>query len=372
MFRFANPDLLYLLALLPILAIVFVVIRQRNAKRLAHYGDTTLLHTQIEGYSRWRPIAKFILLMLAVAALIIAAARPQYGQVAQTQESKGVEVVVALDLSNSMRAQDITPSRLERAKSLLDNLFEQLHGHKMGLVVFAGDAFVQVPLTTDYRSAQTLLAGVSPTTIGNQGTDLAAALRAAQTALSKRTDVGKAIVLVTDAEDHEGKAEQVAKALNSEGVNIYVMGVGGEEGVPIPYENSTSTHSDAGTSPDDEPWIYQDLFGEGLITTDANGYLQDEEGNVVLTQFNAAMAKQLAEAGKGQYIQVDNSLNANDAIVAALDKLTQANTETLTYNEGAEQFQLFIALALCFILLDICLLERSNPRFERFHLFTKK
>lgn len=366
MFRFVHPDILYLLALLPLLAVVFFIVQRRNRKRLARYGDLDLIRTQIEGYSPWRPMAKLLLLLLALASLIIAVARPQYGQVAQTQESTGVEVMVALDVSNSMLAEDIQPNRLERAKSLLDNLFEQLRGHKMGLVVFAGDAFVQVPLTTDFRSAQTLLEVVDTKTIGNQGTSLAAALRAAQTGLSKRTDTGKAIVLVTDAEDHEGEAERIAKALNSEGINIYVLGVGGTEGVPIPYK------AEATNFPNDESLLEVFRFDNSQPQTDGNGYLTDNEGNTVLTKFNVDVAKQLAAAGKGQYIQVDNSLNANDAIITALDKLKQSNTELLVYDESAEQYQVFIALALVFLLLDICLLERSNPRFAHFHLFSKK
>lgn len=363
MFRFANPEILYFLAFLPLLAILFVIVRYRNTKRLARYGDLALLHTQIEGYSHWRPIAKLILLLLALASLILAAARPQYGQVAQTQTTKGIEVVVALDLSNSMLAEDISPNRLERAKSLLDNLFEQLQGHKMGLVLFAGDAFVQVPLTTDYRSAQTLLSSVDTRTIGNQGTDLAAALRAAQAALSKSNDVGKAIVLITDAEDNEDQtsAERVAKALASEGINTYVLGIGGSEGVPIPYKPiNTMSHLDV--------WS---INPPQIVEANSEGYLQDADGNIVLTKLNAELAKQLADAGKGQYIHIDNSLNANNTLINSLNKFKQANTEVLTYNEEAEQFQFFIALALLFLLLDICLLERSNPRFARVRLFSK-
>lgn len=337
MFRFENPEYLYFLLVIPVLVLLFVFLRYQRKRRLKRLGDYGLINQLTVGVSFWRPVVKLILCLLALAALIIMQARPQMGLKIETDQHTGIEVMVALDVSNSMLATDIEPNRLERAKMMVANISDKLTNDKVGLVVFAGDAFIQLPITSDIVSAKMFLDAVSPSMIATQGTNISDAIRLCTGSFTNQKHVERAIVIITDGEDHEGKAEDLAEDAAKKGIRVFVLGIGSTKGSTIP-------------------------IGGG-------GYLRDKQGNVVITRMNADMCRRIAEKGKGVFIQVDNSILAQDRLYYELNKLQKQDLGTTSFSEYAEQFQVFAWIALILLLIDIVIDERKNPRFSRFKIF---
>jgi len=298
-----------------------------------------LLKQLMPDVSTARPIAKLVLLLLAFSALVIVMARPQMGLKIDNSQRRGIELMVALDVSNSMMANDISPDRMDKAKMLVSNIADKLQDDKIGLVVFAGDAFIQLPITSDFVSAKMFLDAISPKMIGTQGTNIGEAIRLCMNSFTNQKDVERAIVIITDGEDHEGKAEEMASEAAKNGYHVYVLGVGSEKGSTIPYNN---------------------------------GYLKDNEGNVVVTRLNEDMCKSVAAAGKGSFIHVDNSNIAQDRLYYELGKLKKTSLGASNYSEYNEQFQLFAWLALVLLVVEIVILEKKNPKFKSFTLFGKR
>ena len=234
MFRFEDPIYLYLLAVIPLLAIIrWLMIRQQK-KRLRRFGDLELVRELMPDVSRFRPLVKFVLLLAALALLIVMIARPQFGTKISHEKRTGIETIIAMDISNSMLAEDVTPSRLDRSKMMVENLVDNFTNDKIGLIVFAGDAFIQLPITSDYVSAKMFLSSIDPSMIATQGTDIATAISMASRSFTQQEGVGKAIIVITDGEDHEGGALDAAKEAKSRGHRVYVLGVGSPKGAPIP------------------------------------------------------------------------------------------------------------------------------------------
>ena len=323
--KFASPEYLYLLILLPLLLAVYIYSNYRRNRNLRLYGDVQLLKSLMPDVSVYRPSIKFWLSFAALALIVVALARPQFGSKKETITRQGIEAVIALDISNSMMAEDIAPNRLEKAKKIISRLIDKFENDKVGLIVFAGDAFVQLPITNDFISAKMFLETISPALISRQGTDIGGA---------------KAIILITDGENHEGGAEEAAKLAADKGMNVYVLGIGSLEGAPIPADGS-------------------------------NDYRRDKEGNVVVTKLNEQMAQTVAQAGNGAYIRVDNTNNAQKILESEVNKLAKADVTTEVYTEFNEQFE-FIAW-IAFILLVIeALILTGKSRFTRgFKLFDK-
>lgn len=338
MFRFEEPQYLYLLLLLPLLVLLFLYSNYRRRKCLQIYGDPELLAQLMPDVSRFRPDVKFWLLLSAVGLFALLLARPQFGSKLETVKRQGVEVMIALDISNSMLAQDIQPSRLEKAKRLVAQLVDKMENDKVGMIVFAGDAFTQLPITSDYISAKMFLETIDPSLISKQGTAIGAALSLATRSFTPQEGVGRAVILITDGENHEGGATEAAKAAAEKGIQIHVLGIGLPEGAPIPV---------AGT----------------------NDYRRDREGNVVVTRLNEQMCQEVAREGKGIYVRVDNSNAAQKAISKEIDKMAKADVETQVYTEFNEQFQAVAWLILLLLLADTLLLNRKNPLFRHIRLF---
>ena len=338
MFRFEEPQYLYLLLLLPLLVLLFLYSNYRRRKCLQIYGDPELLAQLMPDVSRFRPDVKFWLLLSAVGLFALLLARPQFGSKLETVKRQGVEVMIALDISNSMLAQDIQPSRLEKAKRLVAQLVDKMENDKVGMIVFAGDAFTQLPITSDYISAKMFLETIDPSLISKQGTAIGAALSLATRSFTPQEGVGRAVILITDGENHEGGATEAAKAAAEKGIQIHVLGIGLPEGAPIPV---------AGT----------------------NDYRRDREGNVVVTRLNEQMCQEVAREGKGIYVRVDNSNAAQKAISKEIDKMAKADLETQVYTEFNEQFQAVAWLILLLLLADTLLLNRKNPLFRHIRLF---
>ena len=342
MFRFEDPIYLWLLVLIPILALVRFISYRNQKKRLRKFGEPQLLKNLMPDVSRFRPSVKFWILQAALALLILMLARPQMGTKISHEKRTGIETIIALDISNSMRAEDIVPSRLDRSKMMVENLVDHFTNDKIGLIVFAGDAFVQLPITSDYVSAKMFLSSIDPSMMATQGTDIAAAIDMATNSFTQEEGIGKAIIVITDGEDHEGGALQAAEAAQKKGMRVFVLGVGSTQGAPIP------------------------IPGTG-------DYMKDNTGNTVMSALNEDMCRQVAQAGGGAYIHVENNSAAQQRLDNELDKLAKKETSTTVYSDYNEQFQAFGILALLLLILEICILDRRNPLLKRVSFFgTKK
>ncbi len=339
--RFANPEYLYLLILVPLLAGVYFYSNYRRRKRLKEFGDTKLLMELMPDVSLYRPDVKFWLAIAAVTMLTLVLARPQFGSKMESVTRQGIETVIALDISNSMLAEDIAPNRLEKSKKIISKLIDKFENDKIGLIVFAGDAFVQLPITNDFISAKMFMESISPALINRQGTDIGAAINLAMKSFTPEKEVGKAVIVITDGENHEGGAEEAAKAAAEKGVSIYILGVGSLEGAPIP----------AGIS---------------------NDYRRDKDGNVIVTKLNEEMSKNIAKAGNGAYIRVDNTNNAQRLLENEIDKLAKADVTSEVFTEYDEQFHIVAWIALLLLIMDILILPGKSRLTRNFNLFGNK
>ena len=339
MFRFEDPIYLYLLAVIPLLFIVRWLMQRQQKRRLRKFGDPDLVRQLMPDVSRLRPAVKFWLLLGALALLIVMLARPQMGTRISHEKRTGIETIICMDISNSMLAEDVTPSRLDRAKMMVENLVDHFTNDKIGLIVFAGDAFVQLPITSDYVSAKMFLSGIDPSLIATQGTDIASAITLATHSFTQQEGVGKAVIVITDGEDHEGGAMEAAKDARDKGMNVYVLGIGSTSGAPIPLGN-----------------------GE---------YLKDNSGQTVMTGLNDAMCRQLADAGGGAYIHVENNSNAQEVLDSELDKLAKKEISSTIYSDFDEQFQAVGILVLLLLVIEVCILEIKNPLLKRVSLFRR-
>ena len=341
MFRFEDPIYLWLLVLIPVLALVRFISYRNQKRKLRKFGDPKLLKELMPDVSRFRPSVKFWILLAALALLIIMLARPQMGTKISQEKRTGIETIIALDISNSMLAEDIVPSRLDRSKMMVENLVDHFTNDKIGLIVFAGDAFVQLPITSDYVSAKMFLSSIDPSMMATQGTDIAAAINMAMNSFTQEEGIGKAIIVITDGEDHEGGALEAAEAAKKKGMRVYVLGVGSSQGAPIP------------------------IPGTG-------NYMKDNTGNTVMSALNEDMCKQVAAAGGGVYIHVENNSAAQQQLDNELDKLSKKETSTTVYSDYDEQFQAFGILALLLLIIEICILDRRNPLLKRVSLFGRE
>ena len=341
MFRFEDPIYLWLLVLIPVLALVRFVTYRNQKKRLRQFGDLKLLKDLMPDVSHFRPRVKFWLLLAALALLVVMLARPKMGTKISQEKRTGIETIIALDISNSMRAEDIIPSRLDRSKMMIENLVDHFTNDKIGLIVFAGDAFVQLPITSDFVSAKMFLSSIDPSMMATQGTDIAAAINMAVNSFTQEEGIGKAIIVITDGEDHEGGAMEAAEAARKKGMSVYVLGVGSTQGAPIP------------------------IPGTG-------DYMKDNTGNTVMSALNEEMCRQVAQAGGGVYIHVENNSAAQQQLDNELDKLSKKETSTTVYSDFDEQFQAFGILALLLLILEICIFDRRNPLLKNLSLFKRK
>ncbi len=348
MFRFAHIEFLWLLLLIPVVVAAYVYITRRKRKQLQAFGDAELLQELMPNASRVRPNIKFALEISALIFLIIALAQPQYGTKEETIKREGIEVMMALDISNSMLAEDVAPNRLERAKQLLSKLVDEMSEDKVGLVVFAGEAFVQLPITADYVSAKMFLQSIQPNLIKTQGTALGAAINTSVRSFGTQetpyagSDKGasRLIILITDGENHEDDALAAAKAAKEKGIEILVVGIGKPEGSPIPVPGT-------------------------------NNFRKDRQGNVVVSKLNEDMCKEIAGAGGGIYVRCDNTNTAMRAIENEVEKLATAEIETKVFTDYNEQYQSFVFLALLLLLIDYFIFTRKNKRLSKIRLFEK-
>ncbi len=340
MLRFEDPVYLWLLLIIPVLVIVRFAAWQRRKKDLKIFGDIELIRQLMPDVSVYRPTVKFFLLLSALTLLIIMLARPQMGTKISHEKRNGIETMIAIDISNSMLAEDVTPSRLTKSKLLVENLVDNFINDKIGLIIFAGDAFVQLPITSDYVSAKMFLQNIDPSLIATQGTDIAGAINLAMKSFTQQEKVGRAIIVITDGEDHEGGAIEAAKVAKNKGINVFILGVGDTNGAPIP-------------------------MGDG-------GYLKDASGQTVMTKLNEQMCKEIAQAGSGTYIHVNNTSDAQKKLNDELAKLQKGESDSVIYSAYDEQFIAFAILILLLLIADICILESKNPLLKNVRLFKRR
>ena len=331
MLRFENPNHLYLFLVLIFLILVHYYAAYRRKSKLRKFGEKGLIQNLMIDVSVWKPVVKFWLCMLSLSMFIIAYARPQFGTKIDKRERMGIEAIIAMDVSNSMYAEDVKPNRLEKAKMMMSNMVDGMKDDKVGLIVFAGQAFTQIPITSDYVSAKMFLETISPSMISVQGTDIAEAIRLGCKSFTQQEDAAKAIFLITDGEDNEGGAIEAAKAAAEAGIRVYILGIGDPLGAPIPIPGT-------------------------------NQYIIDEEGNTVVSKLNEEMCREIAKAGNGSYIFVDNSSSAQQKLSEQVDKLAKSKIESQIYSEYDEQFQGFVLLGIIFLILDVFFLERASHR----------
>jgi Ca-activated chloride channel family protein len=344
LFRFANQEYLYLLLLLPLLIALFFLSEYRRRRTIKKLGESLLVRRLIPEISVARPLIKFILFILALSAVIIILARPQFGSKIEEVKREGVEVIIALDVSNSMLAEDIQPNRLTRAKQAISRLVDNLSNDKIGLIVFAGDAYTQIPVTTDYVSAKMFLSTISPEMVPKQGTAIGAAISLGSKSFTPGEGRSKAMIIITDGENHEDDPVSAAEEAGNAGIVIHTIGIGSAEGVPVP-----------------------------LGTVGARrDYLKDSEGSTVITKLDEDILKRIAISAGGKYIRASNTNLGLDEIFNEIKKMKHDELESTMYTEYNDQFQIFTVIAILLLVLDITIMERKNRKLQNIKLFNFK
>ena len=343
MFRFGNSEYLWGLLIIPLLALFFILARISRKRALKKFGQLEIISELMPYSSRNRPVFKFMVLMLALAFFITGLARPQFGSKLKTVKREGVELIIALDVSNSMMAEDIQPNRLERAKRAIARLVDRLKDDKIGLIVFAGDAYTQLPITSDYNSAKLFLNSVNTQIVPKQGTAIGASINLAMRSFTPEGEANKAIIVITDGENHEDDAVSVAQAAVEQGIIVHTIGMGLPSGSPIPVLRNGQTD-----------------------------YLKDRDGNVVVTKLNEQMLEKIAVAGGGIYVRANNAQVGLNALFDEINKMEKEEMESRTYSEYDDQFQYFFAAGLFLLLLEFVILERKNKYLKDIRLFSSK
>lgn len=342
MLDFAYPYLLLLLLAIPAIWFLYWLAQMSKRRRLKRFGNPAVLAHLMPDASRYKPALKITMQLIALAAVVFVLARPRYGEKEETETRSGIEVMIAFDLSRSMLAPSTddpqSASRLKRARLLLEKLIDRLGNDKVGLVVFANNSKTKLPLTTDFYSAKLMLSDLDPDMMPDQGTSIGDALNTAMKGFTKKENVHRAIILITDAEDHEGDAVETARVAAEKGIQVDVVGVGTSKGAQIPVGN-----------------------GE---------FLRDGEGNVVISKVDENVAREIAEAGKGVYVN-GASTDALDSLQEKLDQLDKSEFQNVSYKVSAEQFPIFAWIALIFLIIDIFMVERKIGWLKNVNFFSK-
>ncbi|NLD22983.1 MAG: VWA domain-containing protein [Bacteroidales bacterium] len=341
MFRFGNPEFLWFFTAMPLLLALYIYLNIRKRKDVQKMGSLSTLKKMMPELSLKRSYLKFWLIFAALCVAIFMISRPQFGTKVHTVEKEGIELVIAIDVSNSMLAEDVSPNRLSRAKQILSRLIDVRSSDKVGLIVFAGEAYVQMPLTSDTQSAKIFLNTIDPSLVPIQGTAIGDAISLGMTSFSSDKSASRSIVIITDGEDHEGNAIEIASSAAKEGVQVNVIGIGSPDGSPIPSVEL------------------------------GNQFMRDSEGNVVVSRLNEQMGMEIAQSGHGMYVRADNSNNAVQALVSQLDELETTTTSSLSYSEYDEKFTVFAWILLAILLIEILIYDKKNPIFRNIRIFSK-
>lgn len=339
MFRFGSPAYFYLLLLLPLLAGLFVYVTRARRRALERFADQAVLPGLMPEASPVRLRLKFLLLCLAIVFIVVALARPQFGSKLKEVNRKGVEIMLAVDVSNSMLAQDFQPNRLERTKFAIDRLAQKLHEDRIGLIVFAGEAYVQLPITSDYVTARNFARSISPDMVSRQGTAIGAAIQLATGSFSSGSEGSRVLIIISDGENHEDDALAAAEAAAKQGIKIYAIGIGTPEGSPI------------------------SVGGE---------FIRDEQGNMVVSKLDETMLEKIALSTGGAYIRATNRSLGLDEIVQKIGEVEKKEMKATVFEDFSEQYQYPLGIALAILLLEFSLLGRRSRLLGRLNIFRRK
>jgi Ca-activated chloride channel family protein len=342
MFRFANKEFLYLFFLLPILIGAFVAMAQTRKKAFRKFSERLFWPTLSPLQSPARRNMKFVLFLLAISSVIIAMARPQFGSRLEEVKREGIEMIIALDVSKSMLAEDIKPNRLTRAKQAISSLVNRMKDDKIGMIVFAGDAYTQLPITTDYISARLFLDNINTNIVSKQGTAIASAIELGIKSFSPDAESSKVIVIISDGENHEGDAVDAARQAVEKGIKIYTIGMGSPDGTPIPVDARGGVQQ---------------------------GFLKDRNGQVVMSKMNPKMMGEIAAAGDGRFYVASTGNVGLNQLYNELNKLEKSEIETKKYSEYDDQFHYFAAFSVLMLIINVFIMERRSKYFKTFNLF---
>lgn len=344
MLRFANTEFLWGLLAIPLLLFIFLRVNWWKRKAIASLGNKEVVMQMMPQVSFSRPWIKFIFFILAYALVVIGIADPQLGSKTEEVKRKGADLMILLDVSNSMLSQDLAPNRLENAKRALSQLIDKLHDDRIGIVVFAGQAYVQLPITTDYAAAKLFLNTINTEMVPTQGTAIGAAINLGMQSFDFKNGTGKSIIIITDGENHEDDAVAAAKAALARNVTVNVVGVGSEEGAPIP--------------------IYQ---GGKQV-----GFHNDSTGHPVVSKLDETMGKEIAAAGSGVYVRANNANSGLNIVMDQIAKVQRKMTDTKQFKDFEDRFQFFLAIAFILLLAEFFISIRKNMRLSKIKLFEVK
>lgn len=344
MLRFAHTEFLWGLAFVPLLIILFLMVRRWKRKALAAFGDKEVIRRIIPEVSFSRPILKFIFFITAYALLIIGLAGPQIGTKTEDTKTSGADLMILLDVSNSMLSKDFAPNRLENAKLAIDQLISNLKDNRIGIIVFAGEAYVQLPSTTDYSAAKLFLNTINTNIVPVQGTAIGAAIDMGMKSFDFNNGASKAMILMTDGENHEDDAVKAAENAHDKNVSIHVIGFGSPQGSPIPiYENGKQV-----------------------------GFHTDSAGHTVISKLNEDMCKEIAKAGNGIYIRATNANSGMGIVMDQVNKMKQKTYSSKQFKDFEERFQFFLAVAFILLVAEFFISGRKSQRLSRLKLFEVK
>lgn len=344
MLRFANTEFLWGLLAIPLLLFIFLRVNWWKRKAIASLGNKEVVMQLMPQVSFSRPWIKFIFFILAYTLVIIGIADPQLGSKTEEVKRKGADLMILLDVSNSMLAQDLAPNRLENAKRALSQLIDKLHDDRIGIVVFAGQAYVQLPVTTDYAAAKLFLNTINTEMAPTQGTAIGAAINLGMQSFDFKNGTGKSMIIITDGENHEDDAVAAAKAALARNVTVNVVGVGSEEGAPVP--------------------IYQ---GSKQV-----GFHNDSTGHPVVSKLDETMGKEIAAAGSGVYVRANNANSGLNIVMDQIAKVQRKMTDTKQFKDFEDRFQFFLGIAFVLLLAEFFISIRKNMRLSKIKLFEVK
>lgn len=340
--EFHNPKWVWAFTVIPMIALIYLmVIREKNAK-LKLLAVPHLISLLVPDISSTRSVLRFLLLRYGIAFLILALIDPKVGTKLQEVSTEGVDVMIALDVSNSMKAEDLSPNRLDLSKLSIERLINRMTGDRLGIVVFAGDAYVQLPITSDYEAAKLFLGGIDTDIVSNQGTAIGTAIDLCRESFDPKSESGKAIIIITDGENHEDNAIASAARAQEIGIVVHAIGMGTPEGSPIPIYNR---------------------YGK------RTGFQKDRNGNTVVTALNENMLRKVVEAGSGVFIRANTSSVGLNSLMKQLKSMEQGEAEMLMFSEYAHRFQFFLAIGLFFILLEATISKKKKKWSEALNIF---
>ncbi len=342
MLKYEHIEFLYALGILPVLFVLFLLALNWRKRALKRFGEQRLIKKLMPMASSYKIKLKFFIYIIAIAALVIGLANPQIGSKMEEVKREGVDLMIAVDLSNSMLSEDLQPNRLLRAKQAISRLIDRLEGDRIGLVVFAGEAYVQLPITTDYSAAKLFLSTINTNIISTQGTAIGKAIELSLKSFDFENAQSKAIIIITDGENHEDDATEMAEQAAEKGVFVHTIGMGSIDGGPIPIKNR-----------------YNQL----------QGYRKDKQGNTVITKLNESMLQDIAQSGGGSYIRANNTQSGLDALFKEINKMEKKEIGSKIFSDYKDRFQIFIGFALLLLVIDLFILERKNKWSNKINLF---